>query len=320
MAMKFAKGQLLDFYDKMCTIRAFEEKVVDLFKRQMIYGPLHVCIGEEASAVGICSALRSDDYLVSTHRGHGHCIAKGCDPQKMFAELMGRESGYCHGRGGSMHIADIDAGILGANGIVAGGIPIAVGAALGNSVLKRDRVTVGFFGDGAMNNGAFHEAANLAALWELPVVLVCENNLYAMLTPIAKTTKNRDLESRAKAYGLKTWKVDGNDVLQVHQVAQEAIATARSGQACFIETLTYRHLGHFVGDPTHYRDQAEVTEWKKRDPLLLLGRVMECDYGFTAPELAEIRAGKSQKMAEIEREVLTLDYPDPKDIFQGLYA
>jgi TPP-dependent pyruvate/acetoin dehydrogenase alpha subunit len=318
--MKFTKEQLLDFYKKMSTIRAFEEKVVDLYKRQMIYGMLHVYIGEEACAVGICSALQAEDYIVSTHRGHGHCIAKGCDPKKMFAELMGREAGYCHGRGGSMHIADIDSGILGANGIVGAGIPIAVGAALGNSVLRRDRVTVGFFGDGAMNNGAFHEAANLAALWELPVILVCENNLYGMFTPIAAATKNIDLESRAQAYGLKTWQVDGNNVLKVYKAAQEAVETARNGQACFIECKTYRYFGHFVGDPTHYRDNAELEEWKKRDPLLLLEKLMTGDYDFTAKELEEIRNSKAQEMAEIEKEVLASDCPEPKDILKGLYA
>ncbi len=253
----------------MQTIRHFEERASDEYRAGNIYGVVHCYIGEEAVATGICAALNRDDQIISTHRGHGHCIAKGADLKRMMAELYGRETGYCKGKGGSMHIADFSIGMLGANGIVAGGIPIVTGAGLAAQLEGNARVAVSFFGDGASNAGPFHESINIAAAWKLPVIYVCENNLYAASTPAASTLAHRDVAARAAGYDIPGIVVDGNDVIAVYEAAQNAVARARNGEGpTLIECKTYRWRGHTerIGgsDP---RPQSEIQAWKQRDPI-----------------------------------------------------
>ena len=262
------KTFLKNMYGLMYKIRHFEEEVIKLFHNKQLPGWLHSYIGEEAVAVGACSNLNKNDYIASTHRGHGHCIAKGADIRKMMAELYGKETGYCKGKGGSMHIADFSIGILGANGIVGGGIPIATGAALACQYLKNERVALCFFGDGAANEGCFHESLNLASLWKLPVIYVCENNLYAETTPQADHQPIKDIADRAKSYNMPGMIVDGNDVLAVHRKVKRAVEKARTGEGpTLIECKTYRYRGHYEGDPEIYRTKEEVKIWKKKDPL-----------------------------------------------------
>lgn len=254
--------------ESLLAIRFFEEAVDGLFARGMMHGTMHLSIGQEAVATGVCAALRKSDFITSTHRGHSHCIAKGADLTRMMAELLAKQTGYCRGRGGSMHIADVETGNLGANGIVAGGIPIAAGAALSQKLQGKDNVVVSFFGDGATNEGAFHEALNLAAVWDLPVIFVCENNKYGMSFSTAKSMKVEKISDRAAAYGMPGVTVDGNDVDAVYAVAQEAVDRARSGGGpTLIECLTYRHKGHSKSDKNLYRTKEEIEFWKTKDPV-----------------------------------------------------
>lgn len=254
--------------ESLLAIRLFEEAVDGLFARGLMHGTMHLSIGQEAVATGVCAALRQTDYITSTHRGHSHCIAKGADLTRMMAELLAKQTGYCRGRGGSMHIADAKTGNLGANGIVAGGIPIAAGAALAQKMQGKDNVVVSFFGDGATNEGAFHEALNLAAVWDLPVVFVCENNKYGMSFSTAKSMKVENIADRAAAYGFPGVTVDGNDVDAVYKAAAEAVDRARSGGGpTLIEALTYRHKGHSKSDKNLYRTKEEIEFWKTQDPI-----------------------------------------------------
>lgn len=266
--MDISKDKKIEFFSKMYTIRKFEEKVRELFSLGLIRGSTHVYIGEEAVAAGVCGALKENDYIVSTHRGHGHCIAKGGKLKSMMAELLGKETGYCRGKGGSMHIADPGIGILGAVGIVGSGLPLAIGAALSSKNLKEDKVAVSFFGDGASNNGTFHECLNLASVWKLPVVFICENNLYAITVSCSRSTSVKDIADRAKGYGMPGIIVDGNDVEEVYRVAKGAISDARKGKGpTLIEAKTYRYEGHWIGDPQVYRQKKEVADWKEKDPI-----------------------------------------------------
>ena len=228
--MKITKEKKLSLYKKMLTVRAFEEKAGELFAKNLIPGFIHLSIGEEASSVGTCSVLNKDDYVASTHRGHGHMIAKGADPKRMFAELFGRTTGYCKGKGGSMHIADFSIGILGANGVVGGGFPIIIGAGLSIKLRKTDQVGLVFFGDGAANRGTFHEAANMAAIWKLPVIFVCENNLYASTTPADYSLAGGSIAGRASAYGIPGYNANGNDILEVREIVGKAVKRARDGK------------------------------------------------------------------------------------------
>jgi pyruvate dehydrogenase E1 component alpha subunit len=254
----------------MWEIRAFEEKAIELFTAGELPGFLHSQIGQEATCVGACAALRPDDWITSTHRGHGDIIAKGGRLDRMMAELFGKETGYCRGKGGSMHLFDFGLGILGANGIVGAGLPIAVGAALSARLRRTDQVSLSFFGDGASNEGAFHEALNLAAAWQLPVVFVCQNNEYAESTPRQTQQAIVDIATRAAAYALPGAVVDGMDVLAVREVVAEAVARARAGGgATLVEAKTYRFYGHYVGDPGVYRPSDEVAAWRERDPIRL---------------------------------------------------
>jgi len=267
--MALSKTQLIEMYRKMVTIRAFEYKIKDLFSKGTIVGDLHLSIGQEAVAVGVCAGLQKDDYVLSTHRGHGHCIAKGADVKRMMAEFFGRKTGICKGKGGSMHLADFSVGMLGASGIVGGGIPQAVGAGLSIKLRGTDQVAVSFFGDGASNQGTFHESLNLAAIWKLPVIFVCENNQYAESTPVSKVMLVKNIADRATAYGVTGVVVDGMDAAAVYEAVKEAVRRARKGKGpTLIECETYRFEGHEEGDPwIKYRSKEEVEEWKKRCPI-----------------------------------------------------
>lgn len=253
----------------MQTIRRFEERASDDFQAGLIYGIVHCYIGQEAVAAGVCATLNRDDAIVSTHRGHGHCIAKGADLKRMMAELYGRRTGYCKGKGGSMHIADFGIGMLGANGIVAGGISIATGAGLASQLDGKGRVAVSFFGDGASNAGPFHESINMAALWKLPVVYVCENNLWGVNTPASNSVSVKDVAERAAAYGIPGVIVDGNDVNAVYEVAEAAVNRARAGQGpTLMECKTYRWRGHTeIKQMPDRRPPEEVQKWKEKDPI-----------------------------------------------------
>ena len=258
-------------YRSIYATRQFELACIDAYRRGLIRGYLHPYIGEEAVAAGACAALRPDDYIVSTHRGHGHCISKGADLRRMMAEIMGRATGYCKGRGGSMHIADRQYNNLGANGIVGGGIPIATGAAMGSKVRGSDQVVVCFFSDGASNNGVFAESLNLAGIYALPIVYLLENNHYAVSTPIECATGCCDLAGRGPAYGVPGICVDGNDALAVYAETRRAVARARRGEGpTLIEAKTFRHGGHHVNDPGLYMDPELLAQWKERDPLVLM--------------------------------------------------
>ena len=267
--MKFQKETLISLYQTMYRIREFEKAVVNLFSQDLIRGAVHVYLGEEAVASGACQALEKYDYIVSTHRGHGHCIAKGGKVDKMMAEILGKSTGYCKGKGGSMHIADLECGILGANGIVGAGIPIATGAGITSWIKKDNKVTLCFFGDGASNQGTFHESINMAAVFKLPVIFICENNQYAVSTSTKKALSVKKVSERSRAYGITGYSIDGNDVIEVFNTVSNAVKRARKGDGpSLIECITYRWLGHYVGDPENYRSKEEVENWKiKKDPI-----------------------------------------------------
>ncbi len=267
--MTYSKEFLSDLFRTIYTIRVFEKRGIQLYRQGLIRGYFHPYLGEEAIAAGVCAALRrGEDYIASTHRGHGHCIAWGAELERMLAELLAREGGYCRGRGGSMHIADVEHGNLGANGVVAAGIPIGVGAALGVTIRGEDRVVAVFTSDGGANNGAFSEALNLAAAWELPLILVVENNQYAVSTRVEQATREKDLYKRGIGLGVESVRVDGQDVLEVYEHTRRAVERCRSGKGpVLIETVTYRQMGHHVNDPGKYMPQDKLDYYKSRDPV-----------------------------------------------------
>lgn len=267
-----SKEQLLDMYRKMWSIRIFEYRILQLYQEGFIRGATHTYIGEESVAVGSCAALRPDDYITSTHRGHGHCIAKGGRFDLMMAELMGRIEGYCKGKGGSMHIADVDKGILGANGIVGGGMGIATGAALSARVRGTDQVVICYFGDGGINQGALYECANVASIWKLPVIYLCENNHFAMSTPVSYSCSVPDPAMRAAAWGIPGVSIDGRDIMAVYEATSEAVKRARAGDGpTLIVADTRRYEGHNVGDPKNYYTREELEEWKREDCIARFG-------------------------------------------------
>jgi len=294
----YSKDFLTGLYRMLYTIRTFENQCIQLYRQGFIVGYFHPYLGEEAIATGVCAALREDDYIVSTHRGHGHCIAKGGKLKKMVAELLGRETGYCRGRGGSMHIADVDTGNLGANGIVGGGIPIGVGAGLGISIRGGDQVVAIFFSDGASNNGVFAESLNLAAIWDLPVLFVLENNDYAVSTSVSETSRTCDLYRRAEGYCVKASPVDGNDVLAVYEKAKEAVRDCRSGKGpVLIEAKTYRHQGHHVNDPGTYMPKEKLEYFKtQKDPVKIGRQYLADQAGLSESEIAAIEADVEKEM------------------------
>ncbi len=315
--------KLLEMYRGMLAIRFFEEQVNDLYTRALMPGLAHLYIGEEAIAVGICSALRADDYITSTHRGHGHCLAKGASPDRMFAELLGKESGYCRGKGGSMHIADPETGNLGANAIVAGSTGIATGAAFSAKRLGNGRVSVCFFGEGALGQGVLYEAMNLAQLWKLPVIYVCENNTYNEYTHYSETTAG-DILARPKAFGIHAESVDGQDVRAVYSVAQNVVERARKGDGPgFLLCNTYRYRGHHVGDVNreYYRSKKEEQRWmSERDPIKLLGEWLVAENYASAALLESIAAETQSSIDEAVKFAIAAPYPDLSEVQQNVYA
>lgn len=315
------KNQLIYMYRKMLEIRLFEEKVYELYGQNLVPGTIHLYAGEEAVAVGVCADLRNDDYIVSTHRGHGHCIAKGARLDKTMAEILGKKTGYCKGKGGSMHIADFSIGMLGATAVVGAGIPIASGAGLSIKLRGTDQVVACFFGDGASNQGTFHEGINLAATWGLPVLFVCENNLYAMGTRQSQVMLIENVADRAQAYGIPGVTVDGNDVLAVYDASREAVERARAGKGpTLIECKTYRHKGHSRVDPATYRPREEVSEWMKRDPIVRLRAHLFETHMLTEEEAKRI---ETEVVAAIEAAVkfaVGSPYPAPEEALEDVYA
>ncbi len=305
----------------MLRIRAFEEKAEELYQLGKVHGTMHLSIGQEAVAAGVCAALRPDDYILSTHRGHGHCIAKGADVRRMMAEFLGKETGCCRGRGGSMHIADAATGNLGANGIVAGGLPIATGVGLSIQIRGTDQVCVAFFGDGAANTGAFHESLNLAAIWSLPVVFVCENNHYAMSMPVQKAMRVARISDRACAYGIPGCTVDGMDAVAVYEAAREAVARARRGEGpTLVECVTYRFRGHSRSDRQRYRTREEVEAWRARDPILVLrGRLLALGI-LTEEALDRMAQAAREEIEEAVRFAEESPEPDPSTLLEDVYA
>jgi len=306
---------------QMYTIRAFEENAEQLYTRGKIHGTMHLSIGMEASAVGAIAALRPDDLILSTHRGHGHCIAKGADLKLMMAEFMGKENGYCRGRGGSMHIADVAGGNLGANGVVGGGIASAMGVGLGLKLQKRDQIILCFFGDGAANLGSFHESLNMTAIWKLPVVYVCENNQYAMSFSVKKAFAIERISDRAAAYGMPGTTVDGNDLYAVYQAVRQAVRQARSGGGpTLIENLTYRWRGHSKSDANRYRSKEEIEAWKRKCPIQRFRAVLIDEGVLTQVEADQIeREARGAIEASVEFAEASPE-PPLETIEEGVYA
>lgn len=303
----------------MHRIRCFEEKVAALFEANQLRGSVHLYIGQEAVAATVCSSLTDEDAITSTHRGHGHCIAKGARLDYAMAELMGKATGYCKGRSGSMHIADFSRGNLGANAIVGAGIPIAVGAGLAAKLRGQDRVAVSFFGDGASNEGIFHEALNLASLWKVPVIFVCENNGYGISVPTWQSTSVRDISVRAQAYDMPGVTVDGNDVEAIDDAFRAALARARAGEGpTLLECKTYRWMGHWAGDPQVYRTREEVDAWKEKCPIKRY-REKLLQQGFTPAELDRM-AGEALAEAEAAVEFARISpLPDEEQVLDDVY-
>jgi TPP-dependent pyruvate/acetoin dehydrogenase alpha subunit len=305
----------------MWKIRRFEEAVEDLYGRGLMHGTMHLSIGQEAVPTGACLALNKDDYITSTHRGHGHCIAKGADMERMMAELLAKETGYCRGRGGSMHIADTATGNLGANGIVAGGIPIAAGAALSAKMRGTGQVAVSFHGDGAMGEGAWHEGVVLAAMWQLPVVFLCENNLYGMSMASEKAFNLEKLSDRARGYGIPGVTVDGNDVQAVYDATKEAVDRARAGGGpTFIEAKTYRWRGHSKSDKNLYRTRNEIDEWRAKDPIPLFEQQIIAAGTLTEADLAVIRDEVRTELRSAVQSANAAPDATADDLLSAVYA
>ncbi len=320
--MDLNRERLLEAYRRMRMIRAFEEKLNDLVSAGKLGGFLHLYAGEEAVAVGVCSHLGDDDFVGSTHRGHGHCIAKGVDVAGMMAELFGRSTGVCKGKGGSMHIADIDKGMLGANGIVGGGIPLATGAGLTAKQKKTGGVSIAFFGDGASNQGQFHESLNMASNWKLPVVYVVENNGYGEFTPTSFVVPVKDIADRSVSYGMHSLIADGMDFFDVYEKAGEAIERARKGEGpTLLECKTYRFYGHYIGDPLAYRSKDEAEDWKQnRDPLdRFESRAVEA--GLVDPDdLREIDGAVASELEAAIEAAEAAPLPGPEEVLTDVYV
>lgn len=311
-------------YEQMLTIRRFEEKAIELFEHNLIRGNVHPCIGQEAVSVGICSNLRREDFMVNTHRGHGNCIAKGADLKRMMAELLGKSTGYCKGKGGSMHIADFEGGNLGANGIVGGGLPIAVGAGISIQNRGTDQVVACFFGDGASNQGTFHESLNLAALWRLPVVFVCENNLYALSTPVREAISVPHISDRAMAYGIPGFNIDGNDVIEVYSKMKEARERAKAGEGpTLLDCITYRFFGHFTGDPGRgitYRSKEEMDQWQNRCPIKKLRERLIKEKMMTEEMEKTIESNVKASIEKAVQFAKESPFPLPDEAVQDLFC
>jgi len=305
---------------RMLTIRAFDSKAGELFGDGELPGFVHLYIGEEAVAVGACAALEDDDYITSTHRGHGHCIAKGLDPEQMMAELYGKADGYCNGKGGSMHIADVDAGMLGANGIVGAGPPLATGAALTSQHKGEDAVALAFFGDGAVAQGQIHEAINIAATWDLPAVFLVENNQYGEGTPVEKQHNVQNLSETAEAYNIPGFTVDGMDVTAVYEAVREARGRAADGDGpTFIEADTYRYRGHFEGDQQPYRTDEDVAIWQDRDAIESFKQRLVDAGTLTEDEFDEMEETANEEIEAAAEKAKAADYPDPSEAYDDMF-
>ena len=308
--------QLIEMYATMCSIRRFEQMADRLYASGKVHGTMHLSAGQEAVAVGAARAMRPNDYLLNHHRGHGHFIAKGADVKRMMAEFLGKDTGYCRGRGGSMHIADVESNNLGANGIVGGGISLAVGVGLAVQMQRKPEIVLSIFGDGAVNEGIFHESLNMAALWDLPVLFLCENNQYAMSMPITRATAKLPIAEKAGAYGMPGYHFDGNDVLQVYEVISQAAEHVRQGDGpVLVEAVTYRYFGHSKSDRNLYRSEDEIDEWKKNDPIirfrqnLIEGQILDVQQAekidLEAQELIDEAVAYAEASPEPEIDTLT---------------
>ena len=318
---EYSKEMLLGFYRTMCRIRSFEEHAAECFTKGMLAGNIHLSIGQEAAEAGAFATIQAQDYFTSTHRGHGHCIGKGAELDRALAELMGKATGYCKGRSGSMHIADFTKGNLGANAIVGGGIPIATGGALALKMQNKPNVAVAFFGDGASNQGTFHESINMAAVWKLPCIYVVENNQFGMTVPVWQSTSVVNISDRAAGYGIPGETVDGNDVVAVYEAFARAKERALKGEGpSIIECKTYRWRGHWTGDPEVYRTREEVEEWKNnKDPIKLFGAYMIENGLATQEELDEIAAAAAKKMEDAVEFALNSPDPDPAHVMDDVF-
>lgn len=314
------REMMLDFFKSMVRIREFENEAIQLAMANLTRAAIHTYNGQEAIAVGVCANLKKEDYIVSNHRGHGHCVAKGADLVRMFAELMARETGYCKGKGGSMHIADLENGMLGANGVVGGGLPIAVGAAAGLKYMKSDRIVVCFFGDGASNEGAFHEALNMASIWDLPVIFVCENNQYGISMHVSKSTNVERLADRAKAYGIPGITIDGNKVDGVYEEFAKVAKDVREGKGpVLMEMLTYRMSGHYFGDNENYRTKDEVAQWRKKDPIDYAAKILVGEYGMSEDALRQIQKEQKKIVLDASNKAKEAPFPKEEKLLDDLY-
>ena len=312
--------KLTDMYRRMQTIRRFEEEAADLFRKGQIYGVVHSSVGQEAVPVGACAALTSDDYITSTHRGHGHILGKGAEPDRMMAELLGKATGYCKGKGGSMHVARMDLGILGANGIVGGGIGIATGAAFTSQYTESGNVAVCFHGEGAIQQGVFHECANMAALWKLPVIYLCEYNHFAEFTHSRDTFPIQDLTLRTVPYGFQGQEVDGNDVIAVYETVRDAVKKARDGGGpSLIVAVTYRMKGHWEGDPLNYRTNEGVEEWAKKDPIQRLRARLEDAGVFSEGDADRINDEVDQTIKDAVQFAVDSPVPNIDEVTTDVY-
>tara|TARA_Y100001970_G_scaffold20568_1_gene23218 strand:+ start:557 stop:1516 length:960 start_codon:yes stop_codon:yes gene_type:complete len=319
--MALNKNTQLDLHRMMMLIRLFEEALEEMFSRGLLHGTMHLSIGQEATAAGACLALDKEDLITSTHRGHGHCLGKGADPYKMFAELLGREDGYCRGRGGSMHIADLSNGNLGANGIVAGSLTISVGAAISFQMQKQENIVLCFFGDGAVNEGSFHEALNLASLWNLPVLFLCENNQYGMSMATDKAVAGKSIASRGESYGIESIQIDGNDVETVYEtVLDYKNKILSSNGPKFIEAVTYRYRGHSKSDRNLYRTSDEIEYWKEeKDPIKrYIGKLLES--GITEEQLRDIDSSVKEEIRNSVKKALDSPLSPITNLEEDSYA
>ena len=317
---KFKKETAADMYEKMLLTRYFEEKVAYFFSMGMVHGTTHLYVGEEATATGVCCALEEQDLIASTHRGHGQCISKGIDINKMMAEFLGKEAGYCKGKGGSMHIANLEGGNLGANGVVGGGIPLAVGAGITTKMKKIDRIVVGFFGDGATNEGTFHESLNLASIWKLPVLFVCEDNKYGISLSRYKSMNIDDIAVRASSYGIPGKTIDGNDVFQVYEETKKAREYVKENGPMLLVCDTYRFLGHSKSDANVYRTKAEIEEWKAKCPIKRARQYLLDNKLFTEAEIDALEADAKKQIEDAVKFAENSPYPSIDTIMDDVYA
>lgn len=321
MAEKLSKEMLMDMLKNMCVARRFEETVAQFFARGAIHGTCHLCIGEEATAAGSIAALAPDDMMHGTHRGHGQAIAYGMDEKRMMAEIFGKKTGYCKGKGGSMHIADIPNGFLGANGIVGAGLPLSTGAALALKMRgEKDKIVMCFFGDGATNEGAFHESLNIAAAWKLPILYVCVNNLYGMSTHIERCMGEPDIEKRAVAYGMPGKTVDGNNVLEIYEAISEAREYVANNGPMLVVENTYRITGHSKSDANRYRTKEEIESWKKRCPIDFLEKHLISNKIATQSEIDEVHAYADKAIEAAVEYAQKSDYPEPSALTEDVFT